>query len=84
MADDLFDVFLRDATAFDPSLGTTIEPDPLFGLYTSWCSITCQQPCTEASFWEAMRQRFRSGPNGLRMKGPAAADYFLNSYPALV
>ena len=84
MPDDQFDRFLNEATAYDPESDASIGRDPLFGLYTSWCSITCTPACTEASFWAAMQARLGPSRRGLHMKGPAAADYFLNSYPALV
>ncbi|GGI03092.1 hypothetical protein ACFFGR_14500 [Arthrobacter liuii] len=55
-----------------------------YGLYTSWCVINQHPTGTESNFWAAMKYRITPGCNGLRMKGPAAADYILASYPGLV
>lgn len=79
-----FDQFLVEATTCDNGSGATLGPDPLYGLYTSWCHVTGSVPDAENTFWEGMQGRINAEPNGLRMKGPAAADYFLASYPALV
>lgn len=84
MADSQYDQFLQDATTSDPGSEFTLTPDALYGLYTSWCYLTLQEPRPERVFWTAMRRRIGPGVNGLRMKGPAAADYILSSYPALV
>jgi hypothetical protein len=83
MADTHFDQFLQEATTYDSDC--SLERDQLYGLYTSWCCLTGTPPATETSFWAAMKTRIGSGHNnGLRMKGPAAADYILSSYPVLV
>lgn len=83
MAHSHFDQFLQEATYQDPESDTTPEGDAFYGLYTSWCFVTHNSPETEDVFWEAMTQRTGPGDK-LRMKGPAAADYFLNSYQAVV
>jgi hypothetical protein len=42
-------------------------------------------PPPEEAFWAGMKEkRIHPGRTGLRMKGPAAADYILTSYPGLV
>lgn len=84
MAHSQFDLFLQEATYLDQASESTLDCDGLYGLYTSWCVIKQQKPGPEAAFWTAMNGRFADGHTGLRMKGPAAADYILSSYPALV
>jgi hypothetical protein len=84
MANSQFDTFLQEATHVDNASDHSLDDDRLYGLYTSWCFINQQQPGNESIFWAAMRRRMPSGHNGLRMKGPAAADYILTSYPGLV
>jgi hypothetical protein len=78
-----FDQFLHDATYREQESDSTLDVDSLFGLYTSWCSVSRSTPRTEHTFWAAMRHRIGPG-QGLRMKGPAAADYILTSYRAAV
>ena len=84
MPDTQYDQFLQDATTCEPGSEFTLKPDALYGLYTSWCHLTLHEPRPERAFWTAMRRRIDPGANGLRMKGAAAADYILSSYPALV
>ncbi|PNI07546.1 hypothetical protein CXX84_15880 [Arthrobacter sp. AFG7.2] len=84
MAHSQFDLFLNEATYLDQASDSTLERDRLYGLYTSWCFINQQKPGPESAFWSAMNARIAPGHNGLRMKGPAAADYILASYPGLV
>lgn len=83
MAHSHFDRFLQEATAHDLEPGATLAPDSLYGLYVSWCQVTRTPRRTESSFRAAVNSRVGAGPNGLRMKGPAAADYILASYPRL-
>ena len=83
VAHSQFDQFLQEATYIDPEPGTTLDADTLYGLYTSWCLLSRQKPHPEQAFWAAMDQRI-SPRQRLRMKGPAAADYILTSYPAVV
>ncbi len=83
MAQSHFDQFLNDATYQDQEAESPLDGDAFYGLYTSWCSVTRTAPRAERTFWEAMAQRV--GPTQrLRMKGPAAGDYILASYQALV
>ena len=84
MAHSQFDLFLQEATYLDQASESTLDRDGLYGLYTSWCFIKHQTPGPESAFWAAMNGRFAHGHCGLRMKGPAAADYIMSSYPALV
>ena len=84
MAHSQFDLFLKEATYVDQASESTLDRDRLYGLYTSWCFINQQKPGAESSFWAAMNGRITPGHNGLRMKGPAAADYIMASYPGLV
>lgn len=84
MANTQFDQFLNEATTDDRS-DSALGQDCLYGLYTSWCFLHESTPRPESAFWAAMRKkRIHPGRNGLRMKGPAAADYILASYPGLV
>lgn len=84
MANSQFDLFLIEATYADQSSDSSLDCDRLYGLYTSWCFINQRPPGSESSFWAAMKHRIAPGSNGLRMKGPAAADYIMASYPGLV
>jgi hypothetical protein len=86
MAISQFDQFLEEATiTTDDQSDTTLGRDGLYGLYTSWCFLHQSVPQPEDTFWSAMRKKhIRPGRKGLRMKGPAAADYILASYPGLV
>ncbi|MFF2030583.1 hypothetical protein [Arthrobacter sp. NPDC058192] len=85
MADRHFDQFLQESTIHELDSDSKLERDQLYGLYTSWCCVTGELPVREAAFWAAMKSRLVSRHNnGLRMKGAAAADYILSSYPVLV
>ena len=83
MAYSQFDHFLQEATYRDPESESTLDGDSFYGLYTSWCSISSSTPRTEHSFWAAMRTRV-DPRQGIRMTGPAAANYILTSYPTLL
>ncbi|MDP9696797.1 UNVERIFIED_ORG: phage FluMu gp28-like protein [Arthrobacter globiformis] len=83
MAHSQFDQFLQEATYCDQESEMTLDGDCFYGLYTSWCCLSHQTPQPEHAFWAAMRQRPGSKQQ-LRMKGPAAADYLLTCYPAVV
>lgn len=77
MANSQFDQFLEEATTNGDRSDSTLGRDCLYGLYTSWCFPRQAVPRPEGVFWTAMRKkRIHPGPNGLRMKGPAAADTF--------
>ncbi|MCU1434595.1 MAG: hypothetical protein JWR71_1320 [Pseudarthrobacter sp.] len=86
MANTQFDQFLEEATiTTDDQSDSPLGNDGLYGLYTSWCFLHGAVPQPEAAFWAAMRKKhIQPGHKGLRMKGPAAADYILASYPGLV
>ena len=85
MATTQYDQFLQEATTRDPESTASLGPDALYGLYTSWCHVTSRDPRPERAFWSAMQTHdIGLQRNGLRMKGEAAADYILSSYPALV
>ncbi|WP_258804829.1 hypothetical protein [Pseudarthrobacter sp. NS4] len=83
MAHSQFDQFLQEATYRDQDSASTLDADSFYGLYTSWCHVSHSTLRTEHTFWAAMKHRVRPG-QCLRMKGPAAADYILNSYRAVV
>ncbi|MDR6416957.1 hypothetical protein [Pseudarthrobacter sulfonivorans] len=84
MAHSHFDQFLEEATYRDRESDSTLDKDVFYGLYTSWCYISQTTPQPERIFWAAMKELVGSGHNGLQMKGPAAADYILTSYQAVV
>jgi hypothetical protein len=84
MAHSQFDLFLQDATYFDHASDSTLERDRFYGLYMSWCFINQHRPGAEITFWAAMKDRLPGSRKGLRMKGAAAADYIVSSYPELV
>ncbi|MBT2568157.1 hypothetical protein J7I84_16950 [Arthrobacter sp. ISL-85] len=84
MGEIQYDQFLSDATICDPRSGCNLAPDALYGLYTSWCHVTCRAPRPEKVFWSAMQSRVTPHLNGLRMTGAAATDYILSTHPALV
>jgi hypothetical protein len=80
-----FDRFLAEATItiYDRS-GSALGRDGFYGLYTSWCLLQQSVPRSESTFSAAMRTKgIHPAGNGLRMTGPAAADYILASCPAL-
>ena len=83
MAHSQFDQFLQESTCPDHESGRTLDNDTLYGLYTSWCQLSQQEPQAEHIFWAAMSQRVNPD-QCLRMTGPAAADYIICSYRALV
>lgn len=83
MAQTDFDQFLNEATSNDQESHAALEGDAFYGLYTSWCCVSGKTTHPEHVFWEAMRTRVNPR-RGLRMKGPAAADYIMSSYQAVV
>ncbi|MFE4226554.1 hypothetical protein ACFRJ8_01560 [Arthrobacter sp. NPDC056886] len=85
MATSQFDQFLQEATIQDSGSDHALGKDCLYGLYTSWCFLNQITPQAEDAFWAAMQaKQIHPERTRLRMKGPAAADYILASYPALV
>jgi hypothetical protein len=82
MATSHFQQFLHDATSPAPDTDTPLGPDCLYGLYTSWCLLQGLTPQPERFFRVGMRLcRVNIHGGRLRMKGQAAADYILSSYP---
>ena len=76
-----FEDFLNEATA--PDTDSTLGPDCLYGLYISWCLSHNLVPAADGAFRAAMHQCGIDVHNsGLRMTGPAAADYILATYPS--
>jgi hypothetical protein len=85
MADSQYDQFLQEATTQDRACDRALGRNRLYGLNTNWCFQSQAAPAQEADFWTVMRKkRIRPQRIGLRMKGPAAADFILASYPGLV
>jgi hypothetical protein len=85
VASSQYDQFLREATTRDPEADYALGRNRLYGLSTSWCFLDQTVPRPEDAFWAAMKKkRIHPRRNGLRMTGPAAADYILASYPGLV
>lgn len=82
MAPSHFQQFLHDATSPAADTDTPLNPDCLYGLYTSWCLLKGIRPKSGMSFRLGMRLCHVNVRKGrLRMKGRAAADYILASYP---
>ena len=80
-----FNQFLDEATIQDSTSGNMIGRASLYGLYLSWCNVNNHHPGTERSFWAGVTPRVgRSHHNGLRMTGPAATDFILNSRHLLI
>lgn len=87
-----YSLFLADTIAHaEPGNGLT--DDELYGVYTSWCLLRRELPAPQPAFWAAMREggipdRCRIARRvirpGLRMTGPAAADYILASQTSLL
>ena len=85
MATSQYDQFLQEATTRDPASDHALGRDCLYGLYTSWCFLSQTAPRPEDAFWAAMKEKkIGPGHTPLRMKGSAAADYILSSFPDLV
>ena len=82
MATSHFQQFLNDATSPAPDTDIPLGADCLYGLYTSWCLLQGMAPKTSASFRVGMRLcGINVHHSRLKMKGRAAADYILASYP---
>lgn len=84
MAHSQFDQFLQEATYSDHEPGPGLDGDSLYGLYTSWCLVSRQTPKPEHVFWAEIRERVDPGECLHMKRCPAAADYILTSYPAVV
>jgi hypothetical protein len=85
MAHSHFDRFLQEATIYAPDSYNALGRDCLYGLYTSWCFLSQTIPRPEDTFWAAMNEKqIDPDRTGLRIRGPAAADYLVSSYPGLV
>ena len=83
MAPSHFKDFLDQATVSDPNMDRALGPDPLYGLYVSWCLLQNADPRPNAIFRSAMRGcGVDVRGSRLRMTGPAAADYIMASYPS--
>lgn len=87
-----YSLFLSHTIASDQP-GRGLTDDELYGVYTSWCLLRRERPASSPAFWAAMREvgipdrrrSVRGGVRpGLRMRGPAAADYILASQPSLL
>jgi hypothetical protein len=84
MAVSRFEQFLAEATVPDTDPARSLGFEELFGLYISWCTLHRLVPATEAGFRVAMKRHgIDAMATGLRMTGPAAKDYILESYPVL-
>ncbi|NUP57889.1 MAG: hypothetical protein HOQ06_00225 [Pseudarthrobacter sp.] len=82
MASSHIQQFLDEATTPDPSRDFPLGPDCLYGLYVSWCRLHGFVAKPDQAFRAGMRRCGVDVRNSqLRMKGPAAADYILSSYP---
>lgn len=84
MALSQFQQFLDEATSPDPFDESSLGPDCLYGLYVSWADLHGMAPKSDQAFRAGMLRcgvDVRNCP--LRMKGPAAANFILSSYPAV-
>jgi hypothetical protein len=81
MATSHFEQFLDEATVPDLDTDCPLGPDCLYGLYTSWCLLRGMEPRPDITFRAAM-YRCDGDIHERRMKGQAATDYILASYPA--
>lgn len=84
--------FLSNCIATNADMNDGLAEDEMYGLYISWCLLGRERPQRSTAFWAAMRglgisdgrrvaRRFIRP--GLRMTGPAAADYILARRPTL-
>jgi hypothetical protein len=81
--------FLQDCVVHDDSRDAGLDKDAFYGLYVSWCCLNRKIPVPDHAFRTALRlaglRPERNGKRiqfqGLRMTGPAATDYILNSSP---
>ncbi|MFK4296730.1 hypothetical protein ABH924_001876 [Arthrobacter sp. GAS37] len=81
--------FLQDSIIRDDTNASALDADVFYGLYVSWCSLNRKVPLPDRAFRTALRLAgLRTEKNGkgkkgvfqgLRMTGPAAVDYILNS-----
>ncbi|MFE4544181.1 hypothetical protein [Arthrobacter sp. NPDC056727] len=79
-----FDDFLREAVSSDPGSERGLSKEAIFGLYTSWCTLSECPAESEGALWEALLSKgIDPRKNTLAMTGPAAADYILSSAPNL-
>jgi hypothetical protein len=83
VAHSQFDQFLHEATCPAQESEKALDQDSFYGLYTSWCLLAETTPQAEPTLWAAIEQRVAPGAR-LRVTGPAAADYILASYPAVI
>lgn len=85
MPDSQYDQFLQEATTRYPEPDCTLGRDRLYGLYLSWCSVNREPPCPEEAFFAGMkRKQVHPARTPLGMKGAAARNYILATYPNLV
>lgn len=80
------DQFLSEAIATDRESESGLDPDGLYGLYTSWCLITGTRKESPSALFDALSKghRISAANNRLAMTGPAATDYILASAPTLM
>jgi hypothetical protein len=81
MATSHFRQFLHDATSPDTDTDTPLEPDCLYGLYTSWCLLQGLTPRSDTARPGMRRCRVNLRASKRRMKGRPEADYILVTYP---
>ncbi|MFK0009731.1 hypothetical protein ACIQTZ_22030 [Paenarthrobacter sp. NPDC090520] len=83
--------FLADSVYFEEDTEEGLDSDALYGLYISWCRLGNKIPAPDSVFAADVqaagltfldRDGIRVYP-GLRMVGPAARDYVMNSFPLL-
>lgn len=82
-------LFLRECIVWDETTDDALDLDAAYGLYVSWCVLNRKIPVPDHTFrtalhLEGIRPRKQGRTHilpGLRMTGPAATDYILNSSP---
>jgi hypothetical protein len=80
MATSHFEQFLDEATVPNLDTDCPLGPDCHYGLYTNSCLLHGMKPEPDITFRDAMH-RCAMDIQARRMRGPAAADYILVSYP---
>ena len=84
LATSHFQLFLQQATTFDPASDSSLSADCLYGLYVSWARLSRMPVRSDQAFRAGMRECGVDLANSrLHMTGPAAADYIVSSYPAV-
>ncbi|MFJ5956023.1 hypothetical protein ACIQC5_08680 [Paenarthrobacter sp. NPDC092416] len=91
MTDAQIQSFLQDCVVLEDDTDQGLDLETIYGLYISWCVLGRKVPIPDDAFRTALDRHglkhtkhkgLRMYP-GLRMVGPAARDYIVNSVPIL-